>query len=84
VNKLVSVKEWLNVEDCYAKDIANEPLLIYSKDFINNYHPTGVIEGFYYPHTDTFIGSFWDEESWVCKKCEPTHLMYFPEPPEEE
>ena len=62
------------------------PVLLYSKDWIDDdFVPRGIVEGYYNPDLG-FVGAFWNpcHDTWdAVQDCLPTHWMDQPDNPDE-
>ena len=66
---------WMPIRK-FPKGLTNVPVLLYAKEWICEYEPDGIVQGFIDSDGD-FLGGFWNnyQDTWDCNKCAPTHFM---------
>jgi hypothetical protein len=69
--------------DQFPPGLIDTPVLFYSKKWISQHEPDGIVQGFQ-EHKGSFVGGFWNNyhDTWDCNDCVPTHFMLL-SPPEE-
>jgi hypothetical protein len=68
----------------FPKGLTNVPVLLYAKEWVSEYEPDGIVQGFI-DSDGNFLGGFWNnyQDTWDCENCKPTHFMLL-HPPEGE
>lgn len=74
---------WQPIEEFerFTQALEGFPVLLYSKEWVGEYEPDGVVQGFY-ETGNRWVGAFWNnyQDTWDAKTCEPTHFALIEAP----